>query len=247
MTIDQITIRFYKCCKCKHQWTNWDRINQKDGGIPVNCPHCRNVRWNQRYTEEDLIYFRRLEDQMYKKNAERQESGYLKMLSRGKDTLVDVDYIDFITYDFLYKMRPQPDIYEIKQILQIPKSKFEQRHELMLSMIYDRIRNADKYEKEHYSKYSTWKSSDSRTKVRKYHIHDIRRIMRRRMQQNCKHREDPEILTALYRPTSWDFSYLDHEIGPYEMQAVERLPGEEAAYAIARERLNAMRAEAIKE
>jgi hypothetical protein len=70
--------------------------------------------------------------------------------------------IDFIAYCFLYEIDPQPDMFELKQLLAIPyantkaKNNIEERHEFMLSVIRDRIDNADKYEKERFSKYGEW-------------------------------------------------------------------------------------------
>ena len=32
-----------------------------------------------------------------------------------KDVDITRDYFDFIAYDFLYMMRPQPEVFEIKQ------------------------------------------------------------------------------------------------------------------------------------
>jgi hypothetical protein len=61
---------------------------------------------------------------------------------------------DFIAYDFLYSIRPEPHTFELKQALQI--SDIEQRHDYMISVILDRIRNQSKYEQEHYGKISKY-------------------------------------------------------------------------------------------
>ena len=49
-----------------------------------------------------------------------------------------------------------PDMFELKEILAIPlnKDKIEQKHELMLSIILERIRNKDKYENSRLAKQS---------------------------------------------------------------------------------------------
>ena len=96
-------------------------------------------------------------------------------------------------------MLPQPEIFEIKQVLSIQKSKMEQRHELMLSMIHDRIKNAEKYHKEHFPKLTYARKKRTLFEVYskdgqiKYH-----EIARRRM-KGCNHKEDLEILMALYK------------------------------------------------
>lgn len=202
MTIDHITIRLYTCCKCGHQWTNWDSKNKIDGRTPLNCPSCRNVRWNQSYTNEDLKLVEQLEEQhMIKRGAETIKSELYAVF--GRDVDLPRDYFDFIAYDFLWMIRPQPEIFEIKQVLKIPyKTKMEQRHDLMLSIIHDRIENKEKFEKEYFSKYSTYEYIDSRRKMSSYHrffekgIH--RQIARRRM-KGCKHGESLQILVAYYK------------------------------------------------
>jgi hypothetical protein len=51
---------------------------------------------------------------------------------------------------------PMPEMFELKEILAIPinKDKIEQRHELMLSIIPERIRNKHKYENSRLAKQS---------------------------------------------------------------------------------------------
>jgi hypothetical protein len=50
----------YTCCKCNYQWTRWNSSNQRaEEPIPKNCPKCRNVRWNQRYLDEELALVNR--------------------------------------------------------------------------------------------------------------------------------------------------------------------------------------------
>lgn len=250
MTIDNITVtmRVYTCCKCKHRWTNWDHRNQKDGPIPLNCPHCRNIRWNQTYTPEDMVLIKRLEEQhVVKKAAESRKSKYAAML--GKDENITNDYFDFIAYDFLTQIKPEPDIFEIKQVLKIPKSKMEERHELMLSIIHDRVTNAEKYEKEHYSKFSRW---SERSKTSNYRmnlpigelLHNVN--VRRRM-SGCKHKEEVDVLMHLYKHpyldnnNRWMYEHMysnDHYL-PFQMHELERLPGSEAIEAEAEKRLNA--------
>ena len=52
------------------------------------------------------------------------------------------------SYDFLNEILPQPELFELMQVLAIPKKDIEARHEYMLSVIKDRIDNAEKYELE---------------------------------------------------------------------------------------------------
>ena len=60
-------------------------------------------------------------------------------------TIYPYDY-DFISYDFLNEILPQPELFELRQVLAIPKEDIETRHEYMLSVIKDRIDNTEKYE-----------------------------------------------------------------------------------------------------
>src|SRR6266852_8648376 len=124
MVIDNVLVNLYTCCKCGHQWTNWDGENKRDAGIPLNCPSCRNIRWNQKYTKEEIALIEQLEDQhVIKKDTK--VTNFLSYEFRHAE-------FDFIAYDFLYKTIPQPDIFEIKKVLAIPKRDIETRHELML-------------------------------------------------------------------------------------------------------------------
>jgi hypothetical protein len=95
---------------------------------------------------------------------------------------------------------PQPDIFELKQVLAISASDIEARHELMISIILDRIRNKEKYEREHFSKYS--KYSEAR---RKRNPVEAGYLPRRRNKEGvllkvkgCKHEEIPEIRDTFY-------------------------------------------------
>ena len=45
MTISKIEINEYKCNLCEYQWIN--RINGKDGSIPVRCARCKTHNWNR--------------------------------------------------------------------------------------------------------------------------------------------------------------------------------------------------------
>jgi hypothetical protein len=67
-------------------------------------------------------------------------------------TIIPYDY-DFISYDFLKQISPQPELFELRRVLAIPKEDIEARHDYMLSVIKDRIDNADVYEREYFSKY----------------------------------------------------------------------------------------------
>ena len=53
-------------------------------------------------------------------------------------------------YDFLKQILPQPGMFELRQVLAIPKEDIEARHEYMLSVIKDRVDNADFYERGFY-------------------------------------------------------------------------------------------------
>jgi hypothetical protein len=163
MTIDQVTINLYTCCKCGRKWTNWDSENIREGPLPLNCPRCRNVRWNQAYTKEDLILVKRLERQHMIKQNEIRKLPLIHAVGipdPKRYILEKRSYIDFIAYYFLYLIRPQPEIFEIKQVLGIPKDKMEQRHNLMLSIVHNRINNREKYRREHYSKYGPYSNRD---------------------------------------------------------------------------------------
>jgi hypothetical protein len=57
-----------------------------------------------------------------------------------------VVYLDPIAYLFLYNTVPQPDMFELMQVLNIPSSNAEKRHEVMISTVEDRVNNAVRYE-----------------------------------------------------------------------------------------------------
>lgn len=223
MTIDYQTIkvRVYTCCKCKHQWINWDNKTRSNGHIPVNCPSCRNIRWNQTYTDEDLKLVERLENQhIIKLNAETKTYE-----DRGRYDIqvikVPWSHFDFIAHDFLYKMLPSPEIHEIKSILQIPVSKIELRHESMLSILHDRIDNAVGFEQQYFAKYSKW--FGARCKRRWYDANrKYKSVMARRRMKGCKHEEDLKIIMALYR---------DNYRKKLEIEDAQCMPGAEAIYA----------------
>jgi len=117
--------------------------------LPKYCPECRSLRWNQRYLDEELVLLYRLQDQLYETNLIR-ESGE-KIEFEGNEilrikpyTIYPYDY-DFISYDFfLNDILPQPELFELRQVLAIPKENIEARHEYMLSVIKDRKDNAEK-------------------------------------------------------------------------------------------------------
>jgi hypothetical protein len=41
---------------------------------------------------------------------------------------------DFIAYSFFSKIKPQPEMFELKQLAAIPSSKVEKRHDFMISV-----------------------------------------------------------------------------------------------------------------
>ena len=152
--IDRATCNLYSCCKCNHKWlAAWDNDNNRERPVPTYCPKCKNVRWNQKYTkEEDLLFDRIFEEHTVKRVSEPGEyQRWLAQMSSRKISDVVV-YLDPIAYEFLYKTVPQPDMFELMQVLNIPNSDIEKRHEVMISIIEDRVNNAARYE-EHFSKW----------------------------------------------------------------------------------------------
>jgi hypothetical protein len=53
----------------------------------------------------------------------------------------------------LKTISPQPELFELRQVLSIAKEDVEARHEYMLSVMKDRVDNADIYEREYFSNY----------------------------------------------------------------------------------------------
>jgi hypothetical protein len=221
MTIDKITVNLYTCCKCNYQWTSWNGNQRAEEPIPKNCPKCRNVRWNQRYLDEELALVNRLQDELYETNLIRKSNDKIELegnefLRTKPRTIYPYDY-DFISYDFLNEILPQPELFELRQVLAIPKEDIEARHEYMLSVIKDRIDNAEKYELEWFSKYSQY--GNSRRKIgfdfnivwesRNYRP-SRRRIMSRSTE--CKHKPIPEIENKLYP---------DYDHGSYQRMYIE--------------------------
>jgi hypothetical protein len=96
MTIDRVTANLYICCKCKYQWTRWnDNDNDNGNGngngnggqratttipiastlpLPRGCPKCKSIRWNQRYSDEELALIDRLQDELYETGLIRESS-----------------------------------------------------------------------------------------------------------------------------------------------------------------------------
>ena len=147
MAIDRITVNLYICCKCQYKWLGgWDTKNDKEHPVPFYCPKCKNLRWNHKYTNEEDALFDQAKEQHTIKKTVRE----------GKPTLRDIDPIAYL---FLHRMNPQPDMFELKQLLAMPPpfpksvKYLEARHEFMLSVINDRIRNADRYQVERLAKY----------------------------------------------------------------------------------------------
>ena len=202
LTIDTTTVKLYTCCKCKHRWINWDSKQSKDGPTPRTCSSCRNIRWNQFYTKEDKDIFEQLEDQHLAGEP------YNDPDDKGSELIYP---FDFIAHDFLHEMKPQPDIFEIKQVLAIPRSDIEARHELMLSIIKDRISNKAKgvYDDGVIGVGDTWATYhnmiDKRDSNKQYFYSPYSKYFREKrcIMKGCKHREIPEIKEALYPKTDY--------------------------------------------
>jgi hypothetical protein len=147
MTIDRVTANLYTCCKCKHQWIRWNGNNNSNGNgdreaeaatipvtttmpLPKRCPKCKCIRWNQRYLDEELTLIDRLQDELYetgliRESGEKIEYEGSETLGTKSRTIIPYDY-DFISYDFLKQMLPQPELFELRQVLTIPKEDIEQ-------------------------------------------------------------------------------------------------------------------------
>lgn len=120
----------------------------------------------------------------------------------GEDKEIEHHYMDFdfVAYDFLRSMQPNPDIFEIKQVLKIPKSRIEERHELMFSMMRDRMINKEKYDQEHFSKISEF----SRSKWSNYRMNLpmselMGNVKMRRRMKGCKCKEKLDLLVHQYK------------------------------------------------
>jgi hypothetical protein len=193
VVIEQALVNMYTCCKCGHRWTNWDSVNKQDGHIPINCPKCRNIRWNQKYTKEEIELVEQIEDQ-HIISKDKKVTKFWRYEYRNAE-------LDFIAYDFLINTIPRPDMFELKNVLAIPKRNIEARHELMLSLIRDRITNAEKYRKERFSKLGGWwwHRCDKLPEDYNRRYHSRTKIM-----SGCKHQDESEIrdaFTSLYKHT----------------------------------------------
>ena len=49
MPIHTIQVSEYQCAKCGYRWIN--RINGKDGPIPLKCAKCKRIHWNNPYED----------------------------------------------------------------------------------------------------------------------------------------------------------------------------------------------------
>ncbi len=99
--------------------------------LPKRCPKCTSVRWNQRYLDEELALIDRLQDELYetgliRESGEKIEYEENETLGTKPRTISPYDY-DFISYDFLKQISPQPELFELKQVLAIPKGDIEAR------------------------------------------------------------------------------------------------------------------------
>jgi hypothetical protein len=93
--------------------------------LPRRCPKCKSIRWNQRYLDEDLALIDRLQDELYetgliRESGEKIEYEGNETLGTKPRTISPYDY-DFISYDFLKQISPQPELFELRQVLAIPK------------------------------------------------------------------------------------------------------------------------------
>jgi hypothetical protein len=149
MTIDRVEANLYTCCKCKYQWTGWNGNVNSNGDqmalgptcmlipvttakpVPKRCPKCTSVRWNQRYLDEELTLIDRLQDELYETGLIRESGEKIEyegntILGTKPRTVYPYDY-DFISYDFLKQIIPQPELFEFRQVLAIPKEDIEAR------------------------------------------------------------------------------------------------------------------------
>jgi hypothetical protein len=216
MAIDIVSIRLYTCCNCQRQWTNWDNVNRREGKTPLNCPSCKTVRWNLNYIKEERVLIDRLNDEhLIKKDAWTERVRYRYRPYKVHETTYS--YFDFIAYDFLCRMIPSPDLFELKQVMEIPvnnnnNSEMERRHDLMLSMIKDRIDNNEEYAKERFSKYAARRKVycdvvDHDKKSRQYsnpfkYYPSIRMKM-----DGCNHEDKEEVRTILPKIYHYDYHY----------------------------------------
>lgn len=188
--IDKVTATFnlYSCCKCGHQWTNYNAVARTEGPTQSACPKCKNVRWNQRYTEEELTLFKELAKQHIIPDS---TLDLLKSIHCN---------LDFVAQDFLFGIRPQPEMFELKQALAISITDIERRHDYMFSVIHDRIKEKDRYEKEYFQKYSNWFYVRLKTKdivFGEYMPTLHRHLMAYRM-IGCNHQDSHWIRSALW-------------------------------------------------
>jgi hypothetical protein len=108
--------------------------------------------------------------------------------------------LDFIAQDFLFGIRPQPEMFELKQALAISIIDIERRHEYMLSVIYDRIKKEDTYEKEYFEKYSNWFYVRLKTRdiIFGHYLPRLNRRLTTCKMDGCNHQDVPWIKCALW-------------------------------------------------
>ena len=104
MPIHRIEITEYECARCGYRWVN--RINGKDGPVPIRCAKCKRTSWNR----NGLI--------------KNQENG-LRRRIRGYKKLYD--YPSFYSGDKIYwstdlaekflSLSPRPTMAELKQVV----------------------------------------------------------------------------------------------------------------------------------
>ena len=180
--IDRVTTNLYQCCKCGYQWTSWNNKKKAESPVPRYCPKCKNVRWNQHIPGGKSVEYSFL--------SKLQEEHIIRQtINPYKSYIEKINEYDFIAYSFFFSITPPPQMFELKQLSKIPISELEKRHEFMLSIINDRIRNKAKYEKEYHLK-----------EVKYLHEYLVS-ANRRRIMKGCNHKPIPEIEEALYHVT----------------------------------------------
>jgi hypothetical protein len=104
MPIHRIEITEYECARCSYKWVN--RINGKDGPVPIRCAKCKRTSWNRNGLIKGQENGLRRRIRGYKKLYE-----YASFFSSDK-----IHWSEDLAEKFL-NLSPRPTIVELKQVV----------------------------------------------------------------------------------------------------------------------------------
>jgi hypothetical protein len=111
LTVSKIKVNEYQCIKCGYKWIN--RINGKDGPIPVRCAKCKKRNWN---TEEDDIS---PEERGLRTRIRSVKRLYKYSSLYWSNPSIDDFWDNGLAEKFLH-LNPRPTIAELRRVVYLP-------------------------------------------------------------------------------------------------------------------------------